>query len=87
MGIYYIAAFEDNTYIDDPADFAVKFPAIINPYNPFAQICMLKVYRDSVSYRMVDDIGAYYEEVIENYKNVTEYWFHEWKKIFPEWAE
>jgi hypothetical protein len=87
MGIYYIAVFEDDTYIESPPTFADKYPGIIAPSNPFPQICMLKVYVDRKSFGILDDVGAEYEHVVENFINESEKWFNEWKKIFPEWAE
>lgn len=82
MGIYYFAVFDDDTYIKPPEDNAIKFPGIVHAENPFAQICMLKVYRDHISYRIVDDVGSEYDTVVEHYKNETEKWFEEWKKIW-----
>ncbi len=85
MGIYYYAVDTANKLIIEPLDQkSNKFPGIINPYNPFSAMVVMKNAM-GFCFEIVNDMGSE-PWLEENYKDVTLEVYQELLRIIP-WAK
>ncbi len=84
MGTYWMAAcHEEKVYIKPPGNFAIKFPGIIHPENPFSHMVMLAQFKFHKPFELISDSGDDMYKAEQNYSDITNEIYAEYMLMFP----